>query len=128
MSKLVRNLISEIKVVEGVDDTFTLNAIAVNFDSSNEVESMAWIKPVRKISADHEHGEILFHYDNESNKKDVGIVLADVFDFLDESHLEYSACVAIENEIDGNYVRIDYPIIGTGENLDEKRCLFVVQA
>lgn len=128
MAKLLSSLIEDISEIEEADESFSLNVIAVNINDSDEIESMAWVKPVHKIGVDTDSKEFLFHFEENPEDGSHSANLSDLFGVLEEPHLDFEVCAALEHQIDDDWVRIDHPIIGIGQNIENKEILVVTKA
>jgi len=124
LSKLVIDLVDEFKSLDEVEEDFDLFIMSIKIDDEGEIESTASIEPVSKIVIDDENHECLFH----SITTDKAMNMANVIDELVSVNTEYALGFAEENTIDDSYERIDNPIIGFGENIEQRKFFIVCQA
>ena len=124
MSKYVGCIINELEESEVVDNDFGLFVVSLNFDDSGEITSTESIEPVGKIDADIDSEECLFHIMSSEKALTISAAYAEIAT-IDS---RFSLASAIEKEFDDSWVRIDSPIIGFGENIDEKRFFIVCKA
>ena len=124
MSKYVGCIINELEESEVVDNDFGLFVISLNIDDSGEIKSTESIDPVGKIDADIESEECLFHI----IPSEKALTISEAYAEIATIDSRFSLVSAIEQEFDGSWVRIDNPVIGFGENTDEKRFFIVCKA
>ena len=124
MSKCVGCIINELEESEVVDNDFGLFVVSLNIDDSGEITSTESIEPVGKIDADTDSEECLFHI--TSSEK--ALTVSEAYAKIETIDSRFSLASAIEKEFDDSWVRIDNPIIGFGENIDEKRFFIVCKA
>lgn len=124
MSKLVKDMIADINAEEGISDSYQLHAMYLKMNSEGEVESTEKVRPIFKVDIDVENEEFLLHITDDKNE--VGeITLCDVINAANEKYYGYEVCIALEKEIDDSWIRVDTPLIGFGEN-SEQRVFFVI--
>jgi hypothetical protein len=124
LSKYVGCIINELEESEVVDNDFGLFVVSLNIDDSGEITSTESIEPVGKIDADIDSEECLFHITSSEN----ALTISEAYAEIETIDSRFSLVSAIEKKFDGSWVRIDNPIIGFGENIDEKRFFIVCKA
>lgn len=124
MSKYVGCIINELDESEVIGNDFELFVISLAIDDSGEIISTESIEPITKIGFDIESEECLFYVQPGKDAIRISEAYAEI-ETMDSSFLLVSAS---EQEIDDAWVRIDNPIIGFGENIDEKRFFIVCEA
>lgn len=124
MSKYVGCIINEFEESEVVDNDFGLFVVSLNIDDSGEITSTESIEPVGKIDADIVNEECLFHI----MPSEKALTISEAYSEIEPIDSRFSLVSAIEKEFDDSWVRIDNPIIGFGENIDEKRFFIVCKA
>lgn len=124
MSRYVGCIINELEESEIVDNDFGLFAIFLKVDESGEIESTESIVPVGKVGFDIESEECLLHVSPGGKP----IIIADAYGELVSIDSRFSLVSALEQKFDDSWVRIDYPVIGFGENIDEKRFYIACKA
>lgn len=124
MSRYVGCIINELEESEIVDNDFGLFAIFLKVDESGEIESTESIVPVGKVGFDIESEECLLHVSLGGKP----IIIADAYGELVSIDSRFSLVSALEQKFDDSWVRIDYPVIGFGENIDEKRFYIACKA
>lgn len=124
MSRYVGCIINELEESEIVDNDFGLFAIFLKVDESGEIESTESIVPVGKVGFDIESEECLLHVSLGGKP----IIIADAYAELVSIDSRFSLVSALEQKFDDSWVRIDYPVIGFGENIDEKRFYIACKA
>lgn len=121
LNKYVGCIINELEESEVVADDFGVFVISLNIDDSGEITSTESIEPVGKIGADIESEECIFYI----APSEEALKISEVYAEIATIDSRFSLVSAIEQEFDDSWVRIDNPIIGFGENMDEKK-FFVV--
>ena len=124
MSKYVGCIINELEESEVVDNDFGLFVISLNIDDSGEIKSTESIEPVGKIDADIESEECLFHI----IPSEKALTISEAYAEIATIDSRFSLVSTIEQSFDDSWVRIDNPVIGFGENTDEKRFFIVCKA
>jgi len=124
LSRYVGCIINELEESEIVDNDFGLFAIFLKVDESGEIESTESIVPVGKVGFDIESEECLLHVSPGGKP----IIIADAYGELVSIDSRFSLVSALEQKFDDSWVRIDYPVIGFGENIDEKRFYIACKA
>ena len=124
MSKYVGCIINELEESEVIDNDFGLYVISLNIDDSGEITSTESIESVGKIDADIESEECLFYV--TPDKK--ALTISEAYAEIETIDSRFSLVSSIEQEFDDSWVRIDNPVIGFGENTDEKRFFIVCRA
>jgi len=124
LSRYVGCIINELEESEIVDNDFGLFAIFLKVDESGEIESTESIVPVGKVGFDIESEECLLHVSLGGKP----IIIADAYGELVSIDSRFSLVSALEQKFDDSWVRIDYPVIGFGENIDEKRFYIACKA
>jgi len=124
LSRYVGCIINELEESEIVDNDFGLFAIFLKVDESGEIESTESIVPVGKVGFDIESEECLLHVSPGGKP----IIIADAYAELVSIDSRFSLVSALEQKFDDSWVRIDYPVIGFGENIDEKRFYIACKA
>ena len=124
LSKLVHDFINELNSLDEVNIDFELFVMNLNIDNSGEVLSCESVLPVLNINIDLSSNECLFQI------KDTGTPLSveNGIKALASINFDYSLCSSFEENVDNSIIRIDNPIIGFGENIEEKRFFVVCQA
>jgi hypothetical protein len=127
--KFANQMVSEITEHLESHSIAKLFAISVVINNNNEVESMAWEKPIYEISFDHNNKElILFVPLTEAD----AVLPISVSSFLMQYAVElekygsYNVCVSDRKIIDDLTVRIDRPLLGFGESEDNMKFFAVV--
>ncbi len=124
MSKYVGCIINELEESEVVDDDFSLFVILLNVDDSGEITSTKSIESIGKIGVDIESEECLFHV----TPSEEAVKISEAYAEIATIDSGFSLVSAIEQEFEDSWVRIDNPVIGFGENTDEKRFFIVCKA
>ncbi|BBM02962.1 hypothetical protein [Microbulbifer sp. GL-2] len=124
MSKYVGCIINELEESEVIDNDFGLFVISVKIDDSGEIYETESIEPINKIGVDIEHEECLFHVSSGKEALKVSEAYTEIA-MIDSG---FSLVSALEKTLDDSWVRIDNPVIGFGENIDDKRFFIVCQA
>mgnify|MGYP003151198613 CR=1 FL=1 len=124
MSKYVGCIINEFDESDIVDGNFELFLISLNMDESGEITSTESIEPIIKVGFDIENEECLFHVGPGKKAAKVSDVYAEI-ETIDSG---FSLVSALEKKCQGSWIRIDNPVIGFGENIDEKRFFIVCRA
>ena len=124
MSKYVGCIINELEESEVVGDDFGLFVIFLNIDGSGEITSTESIEPISKIGFDIETEECLFHVSPGFE----AIKITEAYAEIATIDSGFSLVSAVEQKFDDSWVRIDNPVIGFGENIDEKRFFIVCKA
>ena len=124
LSKYVGCIINELEESEIVDDDFGLFVIFLNIDESGEIDSTKSIEPIGKIGFDIDSEECLLHIlpDEEALK------ISEAYAEIATIDSRFSLVSALEKKFEDSWVRIDNPVIGFGENIDEKRFFIVCKA
>jgi len=131
MSKRVSDMLAYIEE-RGAEPTFQLFALAVTIDAGGQVEGQKWVAPISQVQFDANSSECLLHIEdgeppiNRSRLNAARVTLADVLSMISPANREYAVCTAQEAHLDDARVRIDTPIIGFGENPEERRYFVVV--
>ena len=115
LSKSVNELLSDLDVY-GVSDDYVVGVLYVANDTDREVSNDSRSEAVVKIDADHSSQELLLYFG-----KGDPVRVADLRKKCPESVLSYDVVVAEEFVEGGTHIRIDTPLIGVGENHDEKQ-------
>lgn len=124
MSKYVSCIINELEESESIGDDFELFVIALNFDDSGQICSTESIEPIFEIGIDIENEECLFY----TKLGEKALEIQEAYAELETIESSFSLVHASEHEVSGSVVRIDNPVIGFGENIDEKRFVIVCRA
>ncbi|WP_445363530.1 hypothetical protein ACJJIQ_01935 [Microbulbifer sp. ANSA003] len=125
MSKHVSCIINELEESEIADDDFSLFMILLKIDDSGEVTSTESIEPIGKIGVDIDNEECLFHIATYGKPLKISEAYAEI-ETIDS---RFSLVSVIEKEFDdSSWVRMDNPVIGFGENVNEKRFFIVCRA
>jgi hypothetical protein len=124
LSRYVGCIINELEASEIVDNDFGLFAIFLKVDESGEIESTESIVPIGKVGFDIESEECLLH----ASPGGEAITISDAYAELTTIDSGFSLVSALEQKFDDSWVRIDYPVIGFGENIDEKRFYIACKA
>lgn len=124
MSRYVGCIINELEESEIVEDNFGLFAIFLKIDESGEIELTESIVPVGKVGFDIESEECLLHVSPGGEP----ITISDAYAELVTIDSGFSLVSALEQRFDDSWVRIDYPVIGFGENINEKRFYIACKA
>ena len=129
MSKLVIDLVDEFKSLDEVEDDFELFIMSIKIDDNGEIESTASVEPVSKIVIDDDNQECLFHSVASDNlQTDKAMNIATTIDQISSINPEYALGFADEKPIDDSGVSIDNPIIGFGENIEQRKFFIVCQS
>lgn len=107
-----------------MDDDFGLFVILLNIDDSGEITSTESIEPIGKIGVDIENEECLFHI----TPGEEALKISEAYAEITTIDSGFSLVSAIEQDFDDSWVRIDNPVIGFGENIDEKRFFIACKA
>jgi hypothetical protein len=122
LSKSVRELLQEFDQQAIVEGDFSLHILRMVIDPDGEVEQSGNAQVVFKVEFDHEDGECLLHFIESSLNK----VTVDGFKTLiSPDVLDYEVCAAQEKVVDGSCLRYATPLIGFGENVEQK-CFFAI--
>ena len=124
MSKLISDLIHEFHSLDEIEDDFEFFIMNIVIDENGDVESSDAIEAITKIEIDETNQECLFYSDPEGNAKFIGEAIKEISSVSSE----YQLCSAVENTIEDSFIRIDNPIIGFGENIEQRRFFVVCQA
>ena len=124
MSKYIGCIINELEESEVVGDDFGLFVILLKIDDDGEIIATESIEPIGKIGVDIEHEECLFHI----MPGEEAIKISEAYAELASIDSAFSLVSATEQEFDDSWVRIDNPVIGFGENIDEKRFFIACKA
>lgn len=124
MSKSVGCIVNELEESEIIDDDFGLFVIFLEIDESGEIGSTESVEPITKIGFDIENEDCLLHV---SDGKEA-LKISDAYPEIVTFDSQFSLVCSIEQQLDDTWVRIDNPIIGFGENVDEKRFFVVCRA
>lgn len=124
MNKYVGCIINELDESELIGNDFELFVILLEIDDSGEIISTESIEPIGKIGFDIESEECLFYVQPGED----AIKISEAYAEIETIDSRFSLASALEQEIDDTWVRIDNPVIGFGENIDEKRFFIVCRA
>ena len=124
MSKLVIDLIDEFHSLDEVEDDFEVFIMSIKIDDNGEIESTASVEPVSKIVIDDENHECLFH----SVATDQAMSIASAIEQISSVNPEFALGFAEEKRIDDSGLRADKPIIGFGENTEQRKFFIVCQS
>ena len=124
MSKYVSCIINELEESEVIDDDFDLFVLLVKIDDSGEISGTESIEPISKIGVDIEHEECLFQVSPGKEALKVSEAYAEI-ETIDSG---FSLVSALSQTFNDSSVRIDNPVIGFGENIDDKRFFIVCMA
>ena len=126
LSKLISDLINEFHSVDEIeceiDGDFELFIMSIKIDEFGEYDSSESILPISYIEVDSEKEECLFHFGSSDT-----MTIASTVEKIKAIDSNYLLCSAEEKTIDNALVRIDNPIIGFGENIEQKRFFLVFQ-
>ena len=122
MSKLIIDLVNEFQSLDEITDDFELFIMSIKIDEFGEYDSAETILPVSHIEVDSNKEECLFHF-GSSDAMDIVTTL----EKIKSIDTNYLLCSAEEKTFDGATVRVDNPIIGFGENIEQKRFFLVFQ-
>ena len=121
MSKLINDLITEFHSLDEIEDSFGFYIMWIQLDDEGEITSSDSLKPVSHIEIDKEDQACLFHFTENGEAMNI----AEAIEVINSENSEYALFSAEETTLDDEHVRIDNPIIGFGENV-EQRCFFIV--
>ncbi|WP_226669123.1 hypothetical protein [Microbulbifer aggregans] len=124
MSKYVSCILNELDESELVGDDFELFVILLNMDDSGEITSAESIEPIGKVGFDIENEECLFYM--TPGKKAAKV--SDVYSEIESIDSSFTLVSALEKKLHGSWIRIDNPVIGFGENIEEKRFFIACRA
>lgn len=124
MSKYIGCIINELEESEVVGDDFGLFVILLNIDDSGEIIATDSIEPIGKIGVDIENKECLFYIMPGED----ALKISEAYAELATIDSTFSLVSATEQEFDDSWLRIDNPVIGFGENIDEKRFFIACKA
>lgn len=124
LSKYVGCIINELDESERIGDDFELFVISLRIDDSGAITSTESIDPIGKIGFDIENEECLFYVKPGEETVKISEAYAEI-ETIDPG---FSLATALEQEFDDSWVRIDNPVIGFGENVDDKRFFIVCRA
>ena len=112
-----------------------LCGLAVRIASNGEVREEAWARPITRFDFDDDSEEFLLFVDDpkyessgempQSSWQSLGELVA--FASTNASRRHFAACIAELWSEHDTTVRIDYPVIGTGENPPRQRFFAVVR-
>ncbi|MBU2875035.1 hypothetical protein [Marinobacter salexigens] len=124
MSKYVGCIINELEESEVIDDDFDMFVLSVKIDDSGEIYGTESIEPIAKIGVDIEHEECLFQIlpGKEALK------VSEAYSEIETIDSGFSLVSAFSKTFNDSSVRIDNPVIGFGENIDDKRFFIVCMA
>jgi hypothetical protein len=127
--KTATEMASEISEHLELNSNAVLYAISVVMKGRNEVESMAWEKPVGEVLFDHENKELILFVPLTDTD---GALPISCNSFLGgfsvelEKYGSYNVSVSDKNIVVDYTIRIDRPLIGFGESEDNSKFLVVV--
>ena len=124
MSKLISDLINEFQTIDEIQDDFELFIMSIKIDESGEYDSSNSILPVSRIEIDSENEECLFYYGSHNSD---AITVATTADKIKAITPKFLLCSAEEKTVEDKMLRLDNPIIGFGENVEQKRFFLVFQ-
>ena len=124
MSKLISNLVNEFQTLDEIQDDFELFIMSIKIDEFGEYDSAETILPVSHLNVDIEKEECLFHFGSSETE---AMTIASTVEKIKEIDSSFLLCAAEEMTVDGKAVRLDNPIIGFGENIEQKRFFLVFQ-
>jgi len=122
LSKYVRDLLDEFNTEQNIQDDFNLHVLKVTIDDRGEIEQVGNALPVFNIEIDAENKEVLLHY-LASTTQSVSVAAAK--ELLTDELLDYEICAAQEKDTTEALIRLDTPLLGFGEN-PEQKCFFNV--
>jgi hypothetical protein len=123
LSKLISDLVDELKFLDEVEDDFECYLLALKIDDEGEITSTEYSEPLGLIGNNSEHQECLFT--NSAN--DIALTVADVKKELSTLDPDYLLCATLEKTEDGSSIKVECPVIGFGENIDLKRFFLVCE-
>ena len=124
MSKLISDLINEFQTIDEIQDDFELFIMSIKIDESGEYDSSESILPVNRIEIDSENEECLFYFGTHDSD---AITVATTADKIKTITPNFLLCSAEEKTVEDKTLRLDNPIIGFGENVEQKRFFLVFQ-
>ena len=122
MSKLIKDLENELDSLDEIEDNFELFIMSIKIDEFDEYSSAETIQAVSHIEVDESTQECLFHLGSSD-----AMNILNTIDKISSIDSDYALCSAEEKTIDDALVRVDNPIIGFGENIEQKRFFIVFQ-
>lgn len=124
MSKLVGNIINEIEESEVIEDDFGIFVISIVFDDAGEISSTKLVQPIERIEFDPGSEECLL----QAEAHGPALKISEAYSEIAVIDPRFSLVASYEQTIEDNWVRIDRPIIGFGENIEEKQLFVVCEA
>lgn len=124
MSKYIGCIINELEESDIIEDDFRLFVLLVKVSDSGEIHGTESIEPIVKIGVDIEHQECLFQVLSGQE----ALTVSDAYAEIETIDSGFSLVSSISQTFNGSTVRIDNPVIGFGENIQDKRFFIVCMA
>lgn len=127
MGKTVKDLLADVGCGDDLDGGYAVLALFYSERAEDSSVEGAVLQSVVRVAVDSQNRELLCFL-ADKNEANSAIALSALVDAAEEKIQDFQVCLAKEDTIDGNYIRIDIPIIGFGENHVQRRYLLVASS